>query len=197
MDKKKKFLVLLIGCMVLISCQQQVVVPVTLQDSQDEMNLRELLVYPEDLGWTNAYYKESKVDYDILVNIPQVDGVSMSSRPFSNSSRYTDRRLVEHRVRIYKNEYDAQETYNDDSSHLLISQAIMPSEKVIDNITAGCRVDPERRDNLRCNVVMQEGRYLVEGFMYIDGDKITLDHWDEFMMIMQERLIWRAAKQSL
>ena len=194
----KLFLLVTLISITLVGCQPNATIPPTLGATVDDLNLQEMLVYPEELGWSDANYSEKKgspADY-VHPDFPQIDIILISSRPFSNSSRYIDPRVMSQQVYVYEDELTAKDVYDIGSGYSIIPQITMPSLHKIDNLSAGCRVDPENRANLMCNVDMGYGRYYVHGFMYVDDDKITLEHWDNYMNLMQEKLFERVESDS-
>lgn len=194
----KLFFLMTVISTILVGCQPNVTIPPTLGATGDDLNLREMLVYPEELGWSDANYSEKKgspSDY-VHPDFPQIDIILISSRPFSTSSRYIDPRVMSQQVYVYEDELTAKDVYDIGSEYSIIPQITTPSLQKIDNLSAGCRVDPENRPNLMCNVDMGYGRYYVHGFMYVDDDKITLADWDNYMNLMQEKLFERVERDS-
>jgi hypothetical protein len=194
----KLFSLVTLISIILVGCQANVTIPPTLGTTGDDLKLREMLVYPEELGWPDANYSigGSRPNDYIHPDFPQINVIKIESRPFSNSTRHIDPRMMAQDIYVYESASTAKEVYDIGSGYFRISQTTKPSTIILENILAGCTTDPENRSNLICNVGMGHGIYYVHGFMYIDNDQITLEHWDNYMNLMQEKLVERVESDS-
>ena len=160
--------------------------PVVLEPSDDPKNLRELLVYPSAFGWHDSDYYESKLDY--VNSPPHLDSVSINYPILRMGKGYCHNcGMYAQNVRIYRNEIDAESAYQIERKYMINGYSPPNGDKVAD-ITRNCSKEMVVSDR-RCNIIIQHGIYLVDGFMYMDGDNFTGEHWDRFTDAMQDKLI--------
>lgn len=186
-DKVKYYILGLFLVYVLIVTRQPTSPPTPLALAPDPLN--PLLFKPEDMGWPSESARVDTSWEDVLSRNVALDTIRIDAAAVHvNPKGGHDPRGGVQIIRQYANEVTSVEMFQKAPPPIKVYRpaSFMPQ---MENIVLSCGTMSGGINGQNCTFVMQYGRYVISGGMFVDGEVLVMDDWETFLTIIQGRLI--------
>lgn len=159
-----------------------------------------------EFQWEGGYYGVEQTDFNLTPGVPMEHGwdVVMSPILHPQTARhfaYPDTRSLGQSVFVYKDQATAQRAFKEAEERI----SILPwgtyqgdFDPRLESVIIGCDDyrTPDSNISQQCNLLMQQGRYMVQAYILLDEQVTKMSDWDRCVALIQEKLIAQVEQEA-
>lgn len=159
-----------------------------------------------EFQWEEGYYGVEQTDFNLTPGVPMEHGWDVVMSPIlhpqtARQVAHPDTRSLGQSVFVYKDQATAQQAFKEMETDIAIRLwGIYHGnfDPRLENVMIGCDDyrTPDSNISQQCNLLMQQGRYMVRAYILLDEQVTKMSDWDRCVALIQEKLIAQVEQEA-